>query len=145
MALIQQILNALFHVQPPHPLFVHFPIALISVALFFILVAVWKKSDFFESAAFANLSLASISIIVAGTFGIWDNIVRFNNAAPNYLVKIVNACVLLVLTGSTALLRWRNPKLFHSSYRGWYIAVHVVSFILVAVQGFLGGIIVYGI
>ena len=144
MALIQRIIHALLVVQPPHPLFVHFPIALISTALFFLLLALWRKSDLFEKIAFANLSLAAVSILVAGSFGIRDNLVLFKWNAPNYVAKIVIASTLLVLTSTTALLRWRYPNLFHSRYKALYVAIHFVCFALVAVQGFLGAIIVYG-
>ena len=144
MALIQRIIHAFTVVQPPHPLFVHFPIALISTALFFILLALWRKSDLFEKIAFANLSLAAVSILVAGAFGIRDNLVIFKWSAPNYVAKISIASTLLVLTGAMAILRWRNPDLFHSRYKALYVAAHFVAFALVAVQGFLGAIIVYG-
>jgi uncharacterized membrane protein len=144
MALIQKIIHALLVVQPPHPLFVHFPIALISTALFFLLLAVWRKSDILELIAFANLCVAAVSIIVAASFGIRDNAVIFKGIAPNHIAKIVIASILFVLTGATVLLRWRNPHLLQSRFKGLYLAVHFVLFALVAVQGFLGGIIVYG-
>jgi uncharacterized membrane protein len=144
MALIQKIIHALLVVQPPHPLFVHFPIALISTALFFLLLAVWKKSDLLEKIAFANLCLAAVSIVVAAFFGIRDNLVIFQGTAPNHLAKIIIATILFLVTGVTVLLRWKNPDLFHGRFKGLYLAVHFVLFILVAVQGFLGGIIVYG-
>ena len=144
MALIQEIIHALLVVQPPHPLFVHFPIALISTALFFLLLALWKKSDVLEKIAFANLCVAAVSIIVAGFFGIRDNAVIFKGLAPNHIAKIVIASILFILTSATVLLRWRNPNLYQSRFKGLYLAVHIVLFALVAVQGFLGGIIVYG-
>jgi uncharacterized membrane protein len=144
MVLIQQIIHALLVVQPPHPLFVHFPIALISAALFFLLLALWRKSDIFEKIAFANLCLAAVSTIVAGVVGYRDNLVIFKGLAPNHIAKIIIACTLFVLTSTTAILRWRYPNLFHSRYKALYIASHFVCFALVAVQGFLGGIIVYG-
>ncbi len=144
MALIQRIIHALLVVQPPHPIFVHFPIALISAAFFFLLIAIWRKSEIFEKIAFANIALASVSIIVTEFFGIRDNIVFYKSGAPNHIAKIVIASTLLVLTGIIAIVRWRNPRVFYGGNRAVYIAGYVVSFLLVAVQGFLGGIIVYG-
>jgi len=144
MALIQRIIHAITVVQPPHPLFVHFPIALISTALFFLLLALWRKSDLLEKIAFANLALAVVSILVAGIVGYRDNLVIFKNGAPNHIAKITIASILFVLTGAIVLLRWRNPDLFHSRYRAVYVAAHFLAFALVAVQGFLGAIIVYG-
>jgi uncharacterized membrane protein len=144
MVLVQQIIHALLVVQPPHPLFVHFPIALISVALFFLLLALWRKNDLFEKIAFADICLAAISIIVAGIIGYRDNAVIFKGNAPNYIAKIVIASILFVLTTAIAILRWRNPGLIHGRHKALYVAAHFVAFALVAVQGFLGGIIVYG-
>jgi uncharacterized membrane protein len=144
MALIQRIIHDLLVVQPPHPIFVHFPIALISAALFFLLLAFWRKSDILEKIAFANISLAAVSIIVAGIFGIRDNVVNYSGAAPNHMAKIVIAGVLFVLASAIAILRWRYPDLFHSRFKALYLAVLFVCFGLVAVQGFLGGIILYG-
>ena len=144
MELIQQIIHALLVVQPPHPLFVHFPVALISTALFFLLLALWRKSDLLEKIAFANLCVAAVSLIVAASFGIYDNAMRFNGLAPNYIAKIVIASTLFILTSATVLLRWRNPSLYQSRYKGLYLSVHILLFALVSVQGFLGGIIVYG-
>ena len=144
MALIKEIIHALLVVQPPHPLFVHFPIALISTALFFLLLALWRKSDLLEKIAFANMSLAAVSIIVTGIIGYRDNLVNYGGNAPNNIAKIVIASTLFVLTSVIAILRWRNPDLFHSRNKWLYLAAHFVAFALVAVQGFLGGIIVYG-
>src|SRR5512136_3083628 len=114
MALIQQIIHALLVVQPPHPLFVHFPIALISTALFFLLLALWRKSDLLEKISFANISLAAVSTIVAGIIGYRDNLVNYGGNAPNNIAKIIIASTLFVLTSVVAILRWRNPDLFHS-------------------------------
>jgi uncharacterized membrane protein len=44
---------------------VHFPIALTGAALFFILLALWKHNKILEQVAFANISLAAVSTIVA--------------------------------------------------------------------------------
>ncbi len=121
MALIQQIIHALLVVQPPHPLFVHFPIALISAALFFLLLAFWRKSELLEKIAFADIALAAVSIIVAAFFGIRDNAVIFKGGAPNHVAKIAIASTLFVLTSAIAILRWRNPDLFHSRYKTLYL------------------------
>ena len=144
MAFIKELFHALLVVQPPHPIFVHFPIALISAAFFFLLLAYWRKSALFDKIAFANIALACVSIIVAGTFGIIDNAARFKGTAPNHIAKIIIASTLFVLTSVIVLLRSKNPDLFQGRFKGWYLLVHFVCFALVLVQGFLGGIIVYG-
>ena len=69
MDFIAKIINDLLFVHPFHTLIVHFPIALTASALFFILLALWRHSDTLEQVAFANISLASVSTVVAGITG----------------------------------------------------------------------------
>ncbi len=146
MDLINTILYNLTQVHPLHTLIVHFPVALISAALFFMLLALWRRSDLLEKVAFANLSLAAVSTLVAGITGAMDNIKIYDGAAPNASVKIALASILFLLTTATALVRWRNPQLFHAApaMKWLYVAAYVVSFLLVGVLAFLGGIIIYG-
>jgi len=144
MAFILRVIHDLLYVHPPHTLIVHFPVALTSVALFFILLALWKKKDILEQIAFADISLAAVSTIVAAIAGIHDNLVFYNGRAANHIVKIILAITLFLVSSATAILRWRNPKLFHSHSKAIYVAGYFVSFGLAAVLGFLGGVIVYG-
>jgi uncharacterized membrane protein len=145
MDLILRIFHDLTQVQPPHPLFVHFPIALTSAALFFILLAEWKRSKILEQIAFADISLAAVSTVVAASFGIRDNIVFRAGGAPNHVAKIILASTLFVLTTILAIARWRNKELFYTkSTKAFYVAAYFGSFAIAAVLGFLGAIIVYG-
>jgi uncharacterized membrane protein len=145
MDLILRIFHTLTQVHPPHAVVVHFPIALTGAALFFILLALWKRSKILEQVAFANISLAAASTIVAAIFGIRDNIVFYNGGAPNHIAKIALAITLFIITSLTAFARWRNKDLFYTrSTKALYIAAYFVSFAIAAVLGFLGGIIVFG-
>jgi uncharacterized membrane protein len=144
MTFILQVLHDLLYVHPLHTLIVHFPIALTTAALFFILLALWRKKDILEQIAFADLSLAAASTIVAAIAGIRDNLVFYNGGAANHTAKIILASILFLVTTTTAILRWRNPKLFRSPSKAIYMAAYFVSFALAAVLGFLGGVIVYG-
>ena len=146
MDLLQKIIHAITQVHPPHPVFVHFPIALTGAALFFIILALWRKSELLEKVAFANISLACVSTIFAAFMGIRDNFVLYNGAAINHTAKIILACILFLLTLATALARWRNPKLFHAkTARTLYVLASFVSFAIAMVLGFLGGVIIYGL
>ena len=144
MELIQKILHAL-SVHPFHLLLVHFPIALASAAFFFILLALIFKKDIFEKVAFANISLAAVSTVVTAIAGIMDNQKYYNGLAPNHNAKIILATILLIITTTTAIIRWRKPDLFHKKgSRIVYVLAYAVSFGLVSVLGFLGGVIIYG-
>jgi uncharacterized membrane protein len=143
MAFILRVIHDLY-TQNPHTLFVHFPIALCGAALFFILVALWRKNDLLEQVAFADIALASVSTLVTGAMGIRDNIVFYGGQAANHMTKIILASILLVITGVTSIMRWRNPNLFHSKGKVLYVVSYFVCFGIVAVLGFLGGVIIYG-
>lgn len=146
MDLIQKIIHAITQVHPPHPIFVHFPIALTGAALFFIILALWRKSETLEKVAFANISLACVSTIFAAFMGIRDNLVLYNGAASNHSVKIVLAGILFLVTLAATLARWRNPELFHAkTARTLYVLVYFVSFAIAMILGFLGGVIIYGL
>ena len=145
MNLITRIFHAMTQVHPPHTLMVHFPIALTGAALFFILLAIWKRSKILEQVAFANISLAAASTIVAAIFGIRDNFVFYGGIAPNHIAKIILASMLFILTTVTAIARWRNKDLFYTkSTKTLYVAAFFVNFAIAVVLGFLGGIIVFG-
>jgi len=142
---MSSILDTLFN-HPIHPLIVHFPVGLTGAALFFILLALlWKRAKILEQVAFANISLAAVSTVVAGITGIYDNATRWDGRAENYQYKIVLAILLFLVTTSTSILRWRKPDLFEQkSTKYLYAGAYAVSFALAAVLGFLGGIIVWG-
>jgi len=144
MELINRILYNLFEVHPLHTMVVHFPIALTGAALFFVLVALFRRSEMLEQAAFANIALASVSIIAAGITGMRDNIDIYEGVAPNAGAKIVLAIVLFIITTLLAFIRWRKPDVFYSSGRVLYVAGFFASFAIAAVLGFLGGVILYG-
>ena len=141
---LAQIIHAILFVHPPHTLLVDFPIALVSAGLFFILLALILKKDILEQIAFADLALAALSTIVAGIVGIRDNIVFYHGGAANHSLKIILAIILFAVTTVTVIIRWKNPKLFHGQEKWIYVAAYCVSFVLVSVLGFLGGVILFG-
>jgi uncharacterized membrane protein len=146
MSLIERILNTLFVKHPFHPMVVHFPIGLTGAALFFIILALlWRRARILEQAAFANLSLAAVSTVVAAYFGIHDNLTRYAGNAPNHQYKLAFAVLLFLVTTATCIARWRKPDLLEQkSTKALYVASYAVSFALAAALGFLGGVIVFG-
>ena len=145
MSIFLRIIHDLTQVHPLHTMIVHFPIALTASALFFILLALWKRNDILEQVAFANLSLAAVSTIVAAVAGIRDNFLYFNGGAPNHNAKIILAITLFILTTITSVVRWKNKDLFHKQPgRAIYVLAYVVCFLIASVLGFLGAVIIYG-
>jgi len=145
MAFFRELLHALFVLHPLHTMVVHFPIALTGAALFFIILAIWKKSSSLEQVAFADLVLASVSVIAAGLTGMRDNFNLYHGAAPNVNVKIILALILFVLSAAISIWRWKKPEIFTISPTRWiYIGAYPVCFLIAIIIGFLGGVIVYG-
>jgi uncharacterized membrane protein len=145
MSFILEIIHDLTQVHPPHPMFVHFPIALTGAALFFIILAMWKRSKIMEQAAFANMNLAAVGTIFAAAFGIRDNLVRYGGGAPNHTAKIILAIIVFSITTTVTIARWRNKDLFYNrATKGLYTAAYFVCFPLTIVLSFLGGVILYG-
>jgi uncharacterized membrane protein len=145
MEFISRVIHAITVTHPLHSLIVHFPVALTGAALFFFLLAIWRRSEALEQAAFFNLALAAVSTVVAGITGYRDNIIRFDGAAPLINVKIPLAITLFVLTTTTSVIRWKQRQVMWTPKAiVLYLAAFAVSFALVATLGFIGGVILYG-
>lgn len=146
MDLITPLINAVVEVHPWHVPTVHFPIALTGVALFFLLLALGWRNEALERAAFYNMTLAAISTVVAGATGYRDYVVRFEGDAPYINLKIFLAITLFILTTGIVIARWRQPEmLWKPSTMVVYLAAFAASFLIAAVLGFVGGVILYGI
>lgn len=143
MEFFDRLITALTETHPVHPMVVHFPIALTGAALFFILLALWKNQEFFEGVAFANIALATVSTVVAGITGLYDNQINYVGEAPNAGIKVVLAIALFLVTTVTTYARWKSPDLFDRS-KFLYVSAYFVSFALALVLAFLGGVILYG-
>lgn len=145
MEFVNRVVTALVDLHPWHALIVHFPTALSTVGLFFVLLALWRRSELYENFAFFNIALAAISTAFAGLAGLRDHFVRFEGDTPYVDIKIFLGISLLVLASVTALARRRYPELFwNPSTRTLYVAAYAGCFLLALVVGFVGGAILYG-
>lgn len=145
MDILTNLYNTIFEVHPLHTPTTHFPIALTGTALLFLLLALWRKNESLEHAAFYTITLAAISTIVASFTGMRDNLVRFDGEAPMANIKIFLGITLFVITTVAAVTRWRKPEiLWTPKTMVIYVAAFVVSFMLAGTLGFIGGGILYG-
>lgn len=144
MDFLNRLFVTLTQVHPTHPMIVHFPIALTGAAFLFILLAYWRKNASLEQAAFANISLAAVSTVVAGVTGYIDNIKNYVGDAPNAGAKIALAITLFLLTTGISFVRFRNPDIFQKGNRLLYAGAYGLSFVIAIVLAFLGGVILYG-
>ena len=142
---ITRFFTAITETHPLHSMTVHFPIALTGVALLFLILALWRRSEALERAAFFNMTLASVATIVAAVTGVRDNLVRFEGEAPLASVKIFLGISLFVLTAIIAISRWRQTELlWRPSTMVLYLLGFAGSFALATTLAFLGGVILYG-
>ena len=144
MDFFNRIILAMTELHPTHPMFVHFPIALTGAAFFFLLLAYWRKSPALEQAAFANIALASIGAVAAGLTGAMDNMKNYEGTAPNATAKMILATLLIFLTATISIVRYRNPEMFQKANKAIYVASYGISFLIAFVLAFLGGVILYG-
>jgi len=143
MDFFNRLITALTETHPIHPMVVHFPISLTGAAFLFILLALWRKKEFFEQAAYANIALATVSTLLAGITGMYDNQINYVGNAPNAGVKIILASMLLIVTTITTIVRWKKPNLLDTS-KVIYVAAYFSSFAMALILAFLGGVILYG-
>jgi len=145
MDFINQLFTTIFDTHPWHVPTVHFPIALTGAALFFLLLAFWRRNQLFERAAFYNMTLSALSTILAGLTGYRDFVVRFEGEAPYSRIKIFLAITLFILTTTLVISRWRQPDLlWKPGTMILYLVGFLACFALASVLGFLGGVILYG-
>lgn len=142
---ITRFFTAITETHPLHSMTVHFPIALSGVAFLFLVLALWRRNEALERAAFFNIALASLTTIIASVTGVRDNLVRFEGDAPLANVKIFLGISLFVLTAVITVSRWRQPELlWKPSTMILYGLGFAGSFALALTLGFLGGVILYG-
>ena len=140
-----RIIDAIINIHPIHTMLVHFPIALTSVALLFLVLALWRREEVFERAAFFNIALVPIAAALSGLTGYQDHLDRFGGETPQAPAKIFLAISLIVLTTVITISRRRKPEItWTPSTMVLYVAGFAAAFAIAGTLGFLGGVILYG-
>ena len=136
---IYQALAQIGFVDPLHPAFTHYPIALVSASLFFGLVALlWRRPSFWVSAKHC-LVLAWLFIFPTVLFGFMDWQYYYHGVWMGpIIVKIWLASFLFVLLSIGLILVYKG--------RGGsrvMLVIYVLGFLTVVGLGYFGGKIVY--
>ena len=120
----------------PHPMVVHFPIALFMAASLFILLALLFQKGSFEIASFYLLILGAISSPFAMATGLltWRINYRFK---LNYFVKRKIQLSIVLLIFEVILIVWRISQLETS--RPLYFIMMVLLTPIVSLLGYYGG------
>ncbi len=130
---------------PFHPRFVHFPIALCIVGAVFIALGALRGQEKWRDYGQISLTLGWFGIMLAVVTGLIDQASAPQDAAiANLINQHITAGVALVITAGLALY-WpiRNKKLWQTQAKWGYLALLVVIVLLVLVEAWLGGKLVY--
>ena len=124
----------------PHPMIVHFPIALLMAASLSILLLLWFQDAFFELASLYLLILGAISSLFAFATGLltwWINYML----KPNPFVKKKIYLSILLLCLEIALILWRSlyPALSSTNINPVYFILMLSLAPVVGLIGYYGG------
>ncbi len=131
-----------------HPILVHFPIALLSVSVFFYVLAfaIRGKSNFSNMAIIAHslLWLSALSVLPAVFFG-WQAYNSVAHDSSSHAAMIIHRNWALTTSGLIIILSiwdfWRNK--IDSRPMGWFLAALIASWSMIAITAWHGGELVY--
>lgn len=131
-----------------HPALVSFPVALVSVTLFFDIAGLLLKRDIFREVAKYNLYFATVVAILAYLSGHQaSEYVNQTFTVPDKKVgeHFIVAKVFLFLIITTFLIRYVSEIATHAKkfFLGLYVFLLVVSFATLLYAGNLGGKLVF--
>lgn len=129
----------------PHPLVVHFPIALLMASVFFEIVAYGSRKEVFENVAKWNLALGVPTAIAAVVSGLLaeDSVPQF--PVIHETVERHETLAFVTLGVFAILFLWRFLKdgKFFARWRPFYIALAVIGILILGATAYYGGELVY--
>jgi uncharacterized membrane protein len=142
---MEPLMPGLAAVENVHPLVVHFPIVLWSVALFFWLLGLRGREEFWRTGRWM-LYLGSLSALVAVATGLWAADQLGHDSPGHDLVHVHrNLMVAATALGSAiALLAWAWRGRSEARNRGLLLAGLALTTALCAIGADRGALLVYG-
>jgi len=131
---------------PFHPRFVHFPIALCLVGALFITLGLIRRRERWVGYGQISLLLGWLGVMAAVITGLIDQSRAPDEVAIRALINqhITAGIALLIAVGLALYWPLRNKRLFSEGRARWgFLALLLVIVALVAVEGWLGGKLVY--
>ena len=131
-----------------HPAVVHFPIALLTLAVALTALYLRQPDPFVDRAAYGALVLGWWGAFVAILTGTLE--LALNWPLPADVVVWLNlhaalGLLLLLLFGQALLRRKRNPAILDGPQRGAYLRLLAAGFVALFLDGAIGGHLVYGL
>jgi uncharacterized membrane protein len=129
-----------------HPAIVHFPIALLLVNLLVTWLYIRRADPFFDRAAYGALVLGwwgTVAGIISGTLSAALEWPLEGSQLAWLNAHAVLGFALLFVYGRALLWRRRKPNVLDGPDRRRYLALLIGGALLVAVDGWVGGHMVY--
>lgn len=139
------ILPGLRALQNFHPLFVHFPLALLPLALVFQALAVWRGREEWQRMALWLLYLGTLAALFAAGTGLWaEDTVQVPDAALEVIE--LHESLMLTTTGIAAFLSllafWRRRRLTRELQIVLLVGL-LVACVVMTLGADQGGLMVY--
>jgi uncharacterized membrane protein len=131
---------------PFHPRFVHFAIALCVVGAVFVALGLLRQRERWIGYGQINLLIGWAGVMIAVATGLIDQSAAPDDAAVQAVINqhITAGIALLIAVGLALYWPLRNKRLFSEGRGRWgFLALLVVIVALVAIEGWLGGKLVY--
>lgn len=130
---------------PFHPRVVHFPIALSIVGALFIVYGTLWRQDRWTGYGQITLLLGWMGFMAAIVTGLIDQTKAPQNVTVATVINqhITVGIALVVAVGLALYWPLRNKQLWTSSARWAYLALLAVIVVLILIEGWLGGKLVY--
>jgi uncharacterized membrane protein len=127
-----------------HPLFVHFPIALLLVSVAFSWLALRWKNHSFDKAAWHTLlaGLAGTAVALISGLLAAQNVPAASPAMTLNTHKLLGLATLVIF-GMQAVCAWRSKGVYSPGKRVLHTVMQLVGVGLIVAVGFFGGELVY--
>ena len=130
--------------KPIHPMFVHFPIALLALSVAADVAAFFLKIDSLKSTGWWALAGAAAGGVVAVAAGLFDMRRATLDEEVHHRVHRHMAVGLVLLTAMVGLAVWRFAIFWQGiAVSATYLDCAIVAVVVAGFQGWLGGQLVY--
>lgn len=129
-----------------HPIVVHFPIALFMIGLLFDVLGIKKKKPLLVQVGFYNLQVAAIASLPTILTGLlaWQWAYGGAPLKDYLLIHLVLGIVTSVLLCALWRMRAKKREDVYQGVNGTYLAIAVVTLIVLTITGHLGGYLTFG-
>lgn len=130
--------------HPMHPIITHFPIALLSMSLFWDVLGLWTGNSIWWNIAYWSIAVGLITAIFAIITGLIDyvKIPQDNDVENVAMLHMIIVIVAVMMYTGSFFFRFGSPVLTGFHLYG-ALTFSVLGFILLVIGGWYGGELVY--